>query len=527
MYKRTLLFLTAISLTLTLSALDLYVSPTRGNDANNGSFATPLKRIETAIFSVKDNVQTTIHIENNSTIVLNAILNLGDNKKVEIIGNNVILKASLLPAQKDPSGLPLTGQGNRILNAGLNCNVKIKGITFQNGRQIGYIMGGAICFAGKTLEVDSCRFIDNQAGSCGGAIGSRGDSVIVKNSYFEGNNILGGGARGAAITQCGSPTGTPGTLTVQNCTFYHNMTQHDGYGFVINIYDSSLGTDGGKYTNINKIEVTNCTFLENSSVTAYMAAIDISDGSCNAYLVNNTFYNNTDCAFRLGQNNTYLANNVIIGGKQGVMADLNVADGRPEIVGLNNIIVSTEGGINQNIDDACFTTNKTTSQNIVSSISSYPLSNIGLATSLSTDNFVPYLTITSASSQLIDAGTDNTSVLFGANYVMGVDTRGRETNVRKDIGAYEYNGFIPAPNGLPLQKYVSDDYSISQSGGILKIQNNIEKSFTLSLVNITGKVIFTDKVISSCSINKNLYRQGVYILLLNDGSKISTKKVIF
>ena len=524
MIKKTLLSLVAISLSLTIYAVDIYVSPTKGNDSNNGSYAAPLKRVETAIFSVKDNVQTTIHIEKNSTIVLTAILNLGDNKKVEIIGDNVVLKASLLCAQKDPSGLPITGQGNRILNAGLNCKVKIKGITFQNGRQIGYIMGGAICFAGKTLEVDSCRFIDNQAGSCGGAIGSRGDTVIVKNSYFDGNNILGGGARGAAITQCGSPTGTPGTLTVQNCTFYHNMTQHDGYGFVINIYDSSLGTDGGKYTNTSKVEITNCTFLENSSVTSNMAAIDVSDGSCEVHLVNNTFFNNSDGAFRLGLNNAFLANNVIVGGKQGVISDFKVSDGRSEMVGINNVIVSSDGGINLNIDDACFTSAKTMSQNIVSSISSYPLSNIGLATSLSTDNFVPYLPITSASSTLIDAGTDDTSAKFGTNYVLSKDTKGRKTNQKKDIGAYEYNGII---DGLSFQKYISDDYRFSQSGSTFKIMNNTDKSFILSMINTTGKVIFSTKVTNSYSIDKNMYGQGVYVLMFNDGVKISSKKVVF
>jgi len=516
--------MTALLVCFTLSAVDIYVSPTRGNDANNGSLATPMKTIETAVFSVKDNIQTTIHIDNNSTINLGAILNFGKNKKVEIVGQNVILKAASLPAQKDPSGLPLTGQGNRILQALDNCNLKIKGITFQNGRQIGYLAGGAIFFTGNTLVVDSCKFIDNQAGSCGGAIAARSQSVVVTNSYFQGNNILGGGARGAAIMQAGPLTETTkGTLSVQNCTFYNNTTQHDGYGFVINIYDSSLSADGGGYSNTGKIEVTNCTFLQNSSVTKYMAAIDVSDGDCDVFIVNNTFYNNSDCAFRLSASKAYLANNVIVGGKQGIMSNDKVIDGyRPEIVAVNNIVVGTEGGINVGIDDACFTSAKSSNNNVVSTTASYPISAVGLASSLTTDNFVPYLAITSANSSLIDAGIDNTLAVFGANYVLTVDMRGRLTNNKKDIGALEYNGIT----GLSTPEYISDNYRISQSVNTVTVKSISDKSFSMKIINMTGRVVYSTKVNSSIEVSDKTIGQGVFILVLNDGTKLSSKKIL-
>jgi len=524
--KKTLFFsLMALLVSFSASAVDIYVNPSTGNDANNGTMSAPWKTIESAVFAVKDNTQTTIHIAKNSVITLGAVLNFGENKKVEIIGGNVTIKAAALPGQKDPSGLPLLGQGNRILRAVANCDLKIKGITFQNGRQVGYLLGGGIYFAGNTLEIDSCKFIDNQAGSAGGAIGARAKSVIVKNSYFQGNNILGGGARGAAIMQCGPALGDPGTLVVQNCSFYQNMTQVGGSGMVINIFDSTEGSNGGKYSNLGKLEVTNCVFLENTSPTTNQAAIDVSDddGRCTVYLTNNTFYNNTDGALRLQFSKVYLANNVIVGGKQGILSDNKVAESRPEMVAVNNIIIGTEGGINGSIDDACFTTSASANNNTVSKIASYPVAALGLATSLSTDNFVPYLKITSSSSTLIDAGINNTLAAFGANYVLPVDITGRLTNNKKDIGAYEYNGIT----GLSSPENVSENYRISKSGNTFTVKNIADKSFSMDIVNMMGKVVYSTKASSSVEISKTRFGQGIFILLLNDGNKTSSKKILF
>ncbi|HEY6914397.1 MAG TPA: T9SS type A sorting domain-containing protein, partial [Paludibacter sp.] len=421
-------------------------------------------------------------------------------------------------------GLPLLGQGNRIIEALANCDLKVKGITFQNGRQIGYLPGGAIFFAGNKLEVDSCRFIDNQAGSCGGAIGARAQTVIVKNSYFQGDNILGGGARGAAIMQCGPATGTiRGTLSVQNCAFYNCTTQTHGYSYVIAIYDSSLSNEGGGYSNTGKIDVTNCTFSENSSVTTYQAAIDVSDGDCDVYLVNNTFYKNSECAFRLMSNKAFLANNVIVGARQGIMTDYKVADGRTPMVAMNNIVVGTEGGINGGIDDACFTSAAATNNNTISTTAAYPLTKTALASSLSTDNFVPYLPITSTSSTLIDAGTDNVLAQFGANYVLTTDTRGLLANNKKDIGAYEYL----ALTGISFPTYVSENYQVSLSENTLTVKNRSEKSFTLTVVNVAGKTVCSTRVASSVELDKSRFGKGVFILLLTDGTETGSRKVVF
>ena len=523
MKKKIFFVVASLLVSFTMSAIDLYVNPSTGSDSNNGTQAAPFKTIETTVLSkLTSNTQTNIYIADNSVITLTAILNFDTNKKVSLIGRNVTIKSTALAAQKDPSGLPLLGEGNRILRATSGCDLKIKGITFQNGRQVGYILGGAIYFAGNTLEIDSCKFIDNQAGSAGGAVACRAQSVVIKNSYFQGNNILGGGAHGAAIMQSGPSTGTAGTLSVQNCSFYQNMTQVGGTGSAIDVYDS---TTGSTYSNISEVDVTNCTFLENTSATTNEAAIDVSESECNIYLVNNTFYKNSDCALRLNlTGQVYMANNVIVAGKNGVMSNYSVADGRPEIIAVNNILAGTEGGINANIDDACFKSAASSNNNIVSTTAAYPLSNVALATSLSTDNFVPYLPITSSSSTLIDGGIASTLAKFGTDYVLTVDTRGRLTNNKKDIGAYEYNGVI---NGIYSPEYVLENYKISQSASTITIKNTSDKSFSLSVVNLMGKVIHSTQVAGSVELSKTQFGQGVFILLLNDGTKLASKKVLF
>jgi len=522
MRKKIFLCAAMFWVSCSLSAVDIYVNPATGNDSNNGTKAAPLKTIETAVLSkLTDKTQTNIYIADNSVIILTAILNFNTNKNVSLIGKNVTLKAAALAAQTDPSGLPVLGEGNRILRAASGCDLKIKGITFQNGRQIGYILGGAIYFAGNTLEIDSCKFIDNQAGSAGGAVAGRAQSIVIKNSYFEGNNILGGGAHGAAIMQSGPMEGTPGTLSVKNCTFYQNTTQSGGTGSAIDIYDP---TDGGMYSNMSQVDVTNCTFLENTSATTNEAVIDVTNSDCSIYLVNNTFYKNSDCALRLLLGQVYLANNVIVGGKNGIMSDTKVADGRPEVIAVNNIIVGTDGGINNSIDDACFTSAASSNSNVVSTTAAYPLSNVALATSLSTDNFVPYLPITSASSTLIDAGIESSLAKFGINYVPTVDIRGLSTNNKKDIGAYEYNGVV---NSISSPEYTSENYQIFQSGNTVTVKSVSDKSFSISIVNMTGRVLYSNQVSSSIELSKSTFGQGVFILILNDGNKISSKKILF
>jgi hypothetical protein len=507
--------------TLVSAQTVIYVSPA-GNDNNNGSASAPLLTMETAVSRVQENVETIIYAEENATFNI-AKLDLLSNKKVTIIGRNTTFIAHAKPGYNK-------GEGGRILRAVTNCDLTVKGIIFRNGRQVGYSPGGAVYFAGNVLTIDSCQFYGNEAGSAGGGVAGRGKTVIVRNSYFEDNYTIGGGSRGGAIAQIGLGDGTMGcSLTVENCTFFNNRLgsadgSGGGQGSVIGIWDGGVESP---YSNLDLLEVVNCTFVGNTSVTPYQAAIDVSDAqsTTKTYLVNNTFYNN-DGALRIGSlytPNIYLINNVIFAKKAGIFGNESVnADGREPVVAYNNIIVGDEDGVNQWMDDPCFNAEKATYKNIVSTTAQYPLSNVALSTVLS-EAFVPYLAITSESSPLVDAGLDHSTSVTGRDLIPAGDVRGGATRNTKDIGAYEWNAIA---NGIfnPLV-IESKGFEIVRTSGGLEVKNISGKSALLTIYDLAGRKIYASSVQQSVLIGKEELKRGIVIFSLDNGLDTFVEKV--
>lgn len=198
------------------AATEIYVSASTGNDSYNGaSWETAYKTLQYAVASVKENEETIIYLEANTTFDTGGQLDFGENKNVTIIGENTTLRAAL-QAGKDG------GEGARIMRAATGCNLTVKGLTFLNGRQVTYQPAGGLYFAGNTLVVDSCQFIDNESGSGGSGICARAKDVTVRNSYFDGNYVYSNYGTGAALIQAGVNNGDAGSLLVENCTFYRN-----------------------------------------------------------------------------------------------------------------------------------------------------------------------------------------------------------------------------------------------------------------------------------------------------------------
>ena len=248
MNKKQLLTLAAaavIGASQSFAAVEYWVA-TNGSDENPGTEAKPFATPEMAILCVKDNEETIIHLQKDATFMLAGQLNLDKNKICTIEGDNTTLKGAEKPGYQG-------GEATRIFRAADNSKINISGVNFVNGRQIEYVLGGAIFFAGDELNIDKCRFIDNEAGSAGAAIGSRGRVVRVTNSYFEHNYIIGGGARGAAIMQRG-PESLDGELYVDNCTFYKNSLDQGGQGYCIAIYDPS-GQPGVNFAGCSKLHL--------------------------------------------------------------------------------------------------------------------------------------------------------------------------------------------------------------------------------------------------------------------------------
>jgi hypothetical protein len=487
-----------------------YVSQ-NGNDSNNGSASTPFATMEKAVQSVSENVETIIYVQENATFNISK-LDLANNKQVSIIGRNTVFLADDEPGR----------YGMRILRAGVNCDLKVKGIIFKNARQVEYYPGGAVFFLGNTLEIDSCKFYDNEAGSGGGAIASRGKTVIVRNSYFEGNHTLGGGSQGGAILQSGKNDATTGcSLIVENSTFYRNVLDLGDQGTAIGLRDGSAGL-ASPYSNVDYVAIVNCTFVENTTPTPYQAAIDISGGDTETYLINNTFYKNAG-ALRIGIafNPIGLINNVIFAEKAGIFGSLSVANGREPVIAYNNIIVGEERGVNEYMDDAALDAQKEAYNNIVTTQNLYPWSNVALATTFSTDNFVPYLPITSELSTLINAGMNNSTDAIGQNLIPSTDIRGKAIEGVKDVGAYEWG----VTTGIVHSGRI-DAFDIIQTKDYIWVKNRSGNKAQLTVFDVAGRIVYSGIVSQTESVDKNKLTKGVAIFILSSENNTVAKKAL-
>ena len=498
------------------AATEIYVKASTGSDSYNGaSWETAFKTVSKAIGSVQENEETIIYLEPDMLFDTGGQLDLGENKNVTIVGSNTTLRAAEKPGKEG-------GEGARILRAATGCNLTVKGIVFLNGRQIEYNPGGGLFFAGNTLVVDSCTFIDNESGSGGSGIASRGVNVTVRNSYFDGNYVNSGYGTGAAIVQAGVNNGEAGTLLVENCTFYRNDL--NGVGTAISTKDAGAG-----YTNVKDVKIVNCTFIENTSDLANQAAIDISDNSeIPVKIINNTFYGN-DGALRVGDiygekgGEVIFINNLVFANASGIFGaeGYSVADLRSPIIGYNNIIVGAERGVNEYIDDECFNDKKDQYNNRVETLASYPLSMVALATELSTDNYVPYLALTAENSDAVNAGYSTGTY---ADLIPTTDIRGLAAAGIRDIGAYEYG----ATDVSAISSVVADasDFVIARNGDQVTVVNTADRRFTLTVVDMLGRTLYTAEAAGQLTVDKQELGARCVIFVLTDGVSKKAEKVM-
>lgn len=498
------------------AATKIYVKAGSGNDSYNGSsWNTAFKTVSKAIGSVQDNEETIIYLEPNTVFDTGGQLDLGENKKVTIIGNNTTLRAAEKPGKEG-------GEGARILRAATDCDLTVRGITFLNGRQVAYAPGGGLFFAGNTLVVDSCIFIDNESDAGGAAIASRGKDVTVRNSYFDGNYIFEGSgyATGAAILQAGVKDVDGSSLRVENCTFYSNDV-NNGVGSAISTEDAAAS-----YSNVGEITIVNCTFLANTSKLTNQADVDVtnSDGAL-MKIINNTFYGN-DGALRIGDIYTgelYFINNLVYATGSGIFGDPNytVNNYRTPIEGYNNIIIGGERGVNEAIDDECFNGKKDQYNNRVETLATYPLSMVALATSLSTDNYVPYLPLTAENSDAVNAGYADGAY---ADMIPATDIRGLKAVGTRDIGAYEYG----ATEQSAIASVVADesDFVIARNGDQITVVNTADRHFTLTVVDMLGRTVYSAEGTDMLTVNKQDIAARCAIFVLTDGVSKKVEKVM-
>lgn len=456
--------LSAISMiafsTVTMSAADFYVA-TNGDDSNPGTKAQPFGSPEAAFLAVANEGSTpcNVYLEDGATFKVGTI-RVEDGCIVNVYGNNTTLKAD------DKSGRE-EGQGLRIMRLGKDTEVEISGVNFVNGRQTDYFAGGAIFSLGKKLIIDNCSFIDNEAGSAGGAVASRGHYVEITNSYFEGNFTRGGGATGAAISMIGNADAEHfGELYVENCAFVGNEAlEGGGHATVISIYDSCLDV---QYSLTGKVSIINCTFLNNKNVQAYQADIDVSDNSdCQLYMVNNTIVG-SDCGLGLffQAEPIYLFNNFIYANLQGINSQLSVADGREAMVAANNVIIGGEAAVNEYVDDPMLKNGS--NGNVLGVSKDNSLASFGMSSNITREGNIGYLKI-GATSKLINAGLTNSSEYTGENIIPATDCRGESREGGNDIGAYQYTESTPGEvTGIEADKNLPAVYYNLQG---VKVEN--------------------------------------------------------
>lgn len=440
--------------------------------------------------------------EKNGTTTSGRII-FPNNCKVIVEGNN----STLLGFTTD----------TRILRINTGANVTLKNIIFKDGAHLA-APGAAIFFAGDSLRISNCIF-DNNSSEDGGAFTSRGKYVKISNSYFKNNKIS--GTNGAALVHTGTTSG--GTLFIENTTFYNNTgaASKACYGTAIctayDNYPNASGTRGY----LNTITINNCTFYKNlaasntnSACTAiYMDELSGTTNSTNAIFTNNTFYGNSNGAlFIVGAKQTVkLVNNVIIGDSYTVTSGGTVTDfgvlantsttTRPAIIGNNNYIVAKTPRSSL-INEASFQSG-TNGNTFVSTTSQSVIDAVYLNSTLSATT-VPYLTITDATSPLVNTGTNNVSgVTIPSTDMRGVARGGSNSGSGYDIGAFE----LSTPT-------ISSDQNISNIG----ITNT---ELAGAIISVTGGELTLDQSLGVNSIKV----QPEAKLTLNDGVSLSSGKI--
>ncbi|MDY0104582.1 MAG: glycosyl hydrolase [Lentimicrobium sp.] len=489
-----------------------YVS-TEGSDTNDGSQGTPFATINHAVTSVPNNSSAIIYLGAGETFTeYNVRIEDNTNKTIELIGNNTVFQAAAVKQ---------TASTGRMLFSGYGSNLKVSGIIFKNGYQSS-ADGGAIYFRGVTLEVNSCKFIDNIADNHGGAIASIGNDLIVENSYFDGNISVGGYA--GAVLHTGA--GTIGnSLIIRNSTFNGNKTQStestSGMGSAVHTHASA--------SDIASVEITNCVFYKNESARTSMGAVDLGNSlTSKSYLVNNTFYTNTQMGVRVdGLNNkVYLVNNAIIGGAVGLGTVYALNTGTKKrtqtIDAWNNVIAATNKAIGTYVDDPSLNADKVTNNNTVEIFSeSFSLSNVGLNEDLSTDKSIPYLAISSSASVLVNAGLDS-KVIESLERVPSTDMLGMAKDGTKDIGAFE----LDQTTTVISPDFVPEYIKLIDGKDFVSVVNLSQHPISLQVMSVEGKLLKNIRIDNAVTVNKGDLPRGLLLFVANDGQWVIAKKVI-
>ncbi|MBD3223048.1 hypothetical protein GF314_17600 [bacterium] len=184
---------------------------------------------------------------------------------------SVTIEASLtITGLGDAESVVLDGQGSRIMLLQGEETIRLENLTFTGG--YGDSGGAILSWQGMDLVIESCRFVDNEAGWGGGAIEARSatGSLTVRETLFEDNYATNHAGAVAVMFDI--------ACEIDRCRFVFNRGGAMAGAFTANaagsvdIHDSvftqNTGGDMGaiylvdSYTNT----IRNCTFWNNVAV---------------------------------------------------------------------------------------------------------------------------------------------------------------------------------------------------------------------------------------------------------------------
>lgn len=131
------------------------------------------------------------------------------------------------------------GNTTRMFTINTGAEVTVSGLSFVDGNA-GFGGAVAVSGAGTVLNIEQSQFLNNTAGSTGGAIDNNGATLNIISSTLSGNQV---GTFGGAINNAGG-----GFLMIRNSTLSGNQA----------------GADGGAITNLGGTEdIANSTVINN------------------------------------------------------------------------------------------------------------------------------------------------------------------------------------------------------------------------------------------------------------------------
>ena len=251
--------------------------------------------------------------------------------------------------------------------------------------------------------------------------------------------------------------------------------------------------------------------------------------NCETYIANNTFYGG-DGAFRLYFQNApvYFVNNFAYVDRATILSEYTTDANLGQIHAYNNILYGGERGVNENILEPGLTTEAAACNNTIGLTSQATMVALGVNTKLTTDDpdsKVPYLPILRQNSVLVDAGLDSYAEIDGEveNFIPATDVRGKASNGKKDIGAFEYNGLNAGVETITTGENIN--IAFISNGSEIVVTNSNGDAMDVAVYSVDGKLLYNARG-ENVTISKDNLAKGIVIVKATDNNGSATKKMV-